>query len=53
VDIIVYVVIVWIIIACLLPIYAIVHSYRNAKSKKNWWRGVWDFFDNAGDPGGD
>ena len=31
------------IIACLLPIYAIVHSYRNAKNKKNL-EGVWDFF---------
>ena len=35
-DIIAYVAIGWIIIACLLPIFAIVYSYRNAKNKKNW-----------------
>ena len=52
-DIIAYVAIGWIIIACLLSIFAIVYSYRNAKNKKNWWRGVWDFIKEMGSPGGE
>ena len=33
--------------------FAIVYSYRNAKNKKNWWRGVWDFIKEMGSPGGE